>query len=191
MRSVVALGLDDLAAAGAKPMTVAIHADVTAGADSVTGTAGLQGDAGDLKLGFSYAKGDKPVAFRIDELIDALAHGNAVPLPDVTADLAGAVDFARLAGSLPALVNVRSDARLKRCRVEFQALHVQGGLRPAVKGRIVLPALEADVAGSPVHWDEAALDLAVWTDPLNRVHIDKSQFDLGAGLLHCQVSGEA
>ncbi|MCY2927303.1 MAG: hypothetical protein NT031_18085 [Planctomycetota bacterium] len=196
VKTVVDVGLTGLAAAkgsttGPRPVNLAVRCQASGGPADWTALAQMQGDVGDLKVNLAYRGGDKPVAFRLGDHVEALLQGNALPMPDVSADASGGLDFARLAGAIPALANLRPDATIEQCVLEFQNLHFQGGPKPALKGRILLPTLQAQVAGSPVHWDAAEADLAVWTDPAGRIHVDKAQFQLGGELLQFQVSGDA
>jgi len=190
------LAVADLASCGlpqrpAQPVRFQLNGTVSVAQDRIKGSADLRGDIGDLRVSFSYAQPPRDYPVQPGEVIDALMHGRAVALPELTLTPSGSLDVARLAAALPAVLNVRRDAHLKRFTVNFRQINIAGGAKPVLRGRIEVADVEAVVAGKTVTWDTMSADLDIRTDERNRLRIDKADVDLGRNVLQVTSRGTA
>jgi hypothetical protein len=176
----------------AKPIDITLAGQISAGEQDVSGTINLAAQtAGSASLKFNYKL--PPADWSLDpgKLLEAIAKGRILELPEFTITSNAELDIARLAAAAPDLLKIRSDAKLQELTIKLTDASASGGKRPAVSAKVSIGQARAIVDGQEVVWKPTTALLKIQTDADGLLQIDNVDMNVGQGLVSVKTSGTA
>jgi len=148
-------------------------------------------EAGSASVKFDYKTPDKGWSLDTAKLLEALAKGQMIELPEFTIEPQANLNVARLAAAAPDLLNIRSDAKLQELTVKVSGAVVRGGKRPEMLGNIEVGQARAIVNGKDVVWKPSKAAVDIKTDENSMLQIKNVDVKVGENLVSVNASGTA
>jgi len=176
----------------AKPIDMKLSGKISAGEKDISGAIELAAQtAGSASLEFNYKLPGDDWSLDPGKLLEAVAKGRMLELPEFTITSNAELDVARLAAAAPDLLKIRSDAKLQELNVKLTDASASGGKRPAVSAKVSIGQARAIVDGQPVVWKPTTALLKIQTDADGLLQIDNVDVNVGQGLVSVKTSGTA
>ncbi len=122
-----------------EPVDAQITGEVHYRPAEINGTLNVSKSAlGTLKTQIKYVKPEQPFNTAWMDIVDAVAAGKIVELPQFALTADGRIDLAAASRSVPALMNLRKDVRIVEGGVKISSLRVEGGKQPSAAGALEL-----------------------------------------------------
>ena len=174
----------------ARPIDAKLSLAVTASRNDAKGKINLVApQAGAMSLAIDYKHPPGGWNLKPSSILEALAAGRTVELPEITIVPTVDINLARLAAAAPDLLNIRRDATLQELTVRVADTVLRGGKRPEIIGRVEIGQARATVAGTPVRWAPTTAALAIRTAADGLLQIDKVDVNVGQGLVRITTTG--
>jgi hypothetical protein len=173
-----------------KPIDINLTATISAGMNGAKGhVAFVAPQAGTMSVAFDYKHPREGWNIQPGPLIAALLEGRAIELPEFQIEPTVDLNVARLAGAIPNLLNVRSDATIEEFSVQISNAVLRGGKLPRISGLINIRKARATVGGEVVNWKPTKAELAIATGSDGLLTIDKMDINVGQGLVRIIATG--
>ena len=172
---VTGLAWADAGQAGAEPIDLDVVARVNSDGDRVAADVALTGTAGEIS-----AKLDSPIrdlGFDGGRLVESLVAGSPITLADVTVDVTGRVDLARMARAVPKLMRIREGATVTGGVVEITALSVRGGRSASARAALEASGVTVATGSGLVSWQPIEVSADIGCDEGGRLQVNVARIN--------------
>lgn len=164
-----------------QPIDVKLIASAQSDGDKSTADVNLESTAGNVSAKLQGSLQNLSVDGAA--LLEALLAGSSIDLPDVSADITGRLDLARIARAVPALLKVRDDTTVTGGTVDIASLVLRGGESPSAKLALSATDVTAQASGQTVTWQPIHLNADIGADEQQRLRLNSANVESGFATL--------
>ncbi|MEW6253347.1 MAG: hypothetical protein AB1716_22120, partial [Planctomycetota bacterium] len=140
------------------PLDIKLKGQAQRAGEALDADAELASEMGTAHAKVEYRPGGGPLTLTGERLIAAVLTGEKVALPQLKAELDGALDLARLRAAVPGLLKTADGREITSGRVEIAQLALRGGAEPGASGKITVQGVTATGGAAPLRLEPVTVD---------------------------------